>query len=70
MQLVPPGHPISAAVDSLSTRAHDDLRLEYQTPLRLALIVEVVCLAEAGVTTALAFSLTTGAFLVTSRVVR
>lgn len=33
------------------------------------MIVRVVCLAEAGVTTALAFSLTTGAFLVTSRVV-
>ncbi|WP_405669595.1 hypothetical protein OG612_40270 [Streptomyces sp. NBC_01527] len=33
-------------------------------------IVGVVCLAEAGGTTALAFSLTTGAFLMTSRVLR
>ncbi|MEK0099071.1 VC0807 family protein [Streptomyces sp. A475] len=36
----------------------------------LTLIVGAVCLAEAGVTTALAFSLPTGAFLVTSRVIR
>ncbi|WP_030922603.1 hypothetical protein [Streptomyces sp. NRRL B-24720] len=33
-------------------------------------IVGVVCLAEVGGATALAFSLTAGAFLVTSRVVR
>ncbi|MFD7206471.1 VC0807 family protein [Streptomyces sp. NPDC059893] len=36
----------------------------------LTLIVGIVCLAEAGVTAALAFSLPTGAFLVTSRVIR
>ncbi|MFB8272998.1 hypothetical protein ACFC96_41325 [Streptomyces sp. NPDC055955] len=34
------------------------------------MIVGIVCLAEAGVTVALAFSLPTGASLVTSRVIR
>ncbi|WP_316745649.1 VC0807 family protein [Streptomyces sp. MK7] len=50
-------------------RADDGARLRRRLT-GITLIVGVVCLAEAAVTTALAFSLPTGAFLVTSRVIR
>ncbi|MGW0086971.1 VC0807 family protein [Streptomyces sp. NPDC003393] len=50
-------------------RADDAARLRRRLT-GITLIVGVVCLAEAAVTAALAFSLSTGAFLVTSRVVR
>ncbi|MEU0602644.1 VC0807 family protein [Streptomyces sp. NPDC006393] len=50
-------------------RAADAARLRRRLTA-ITLIVGVVCLAEAAVTAALAFSLSTGAFLVTSRVVR
>ncbi|MGV9349639.1 hypothetical protein ACWDSD_33585 [Streptomyces spiralis] len=50
-------------------RADDAARLRRRLT-GITLIVGVVCLSEAAVTTALAFSLSTGAFLVTSRVIR